>query len=70
MLLEVEISQFPTELSSRPERTRISYLAELATTTHAALRKEPHELYQHHQVRQEIRGSAAEGPAVAFLNPQ
>jgi hypothetical protein len=31
---------FAANLSSRPERTRISYLAELATTTDAALRKE------------------------------
>src|SRR6202042_186253 len=29
-----------TELSSRPERTRISYFALLATTTSAALRRE------------------------------
>jgi len=29
-----------TELSSRPERTRISYFAQLATTTCAALFKE------------------------------
>jgi len=29
-----------TELSSRPERTRISYFAPLATTTFAALRRE------------------------------
>jgi hypothetical protein len=29
-----------TNLSSRPERTRISYFAELTTTTYAALRKE------------------------------
>jgi hypothetical protein len=29
-----------TELSSRPERTRISYFALLATTTYAALRRE------------------------------
>ena len=31
---------FLTELSSRPERTRISYFALLATTTYAALLRE------------------------------
>jgi hypothetical protein len=34
------ISRLPTELSSRPKRTRISYRAELETTTDVALRKE------------------------------
>jgi hypothetical protein len=34
-------------LSSRPERTQISYLATLATTTYAAFfQGKPHEVYQ------------------------
>jgi hypothetical protein len=37
-LLSLEAAPFP--LSSRPKRTRISYFAQLATTTCAALRKE------------------------------
>jgi hypothetical protein len=34
------VASFLTNLSSRPERTRISYFAALTTTTYAALRKE------------------------------
>ena len=37
--LQREILTPATELSSRPERTRISYFALLATTTRAALRR-------------------------------
>jgi hypothetical protein len=37
---EVNISAVQTKLSSRPERSRSSYLAELVRTTDAALRKE------------------------------
>ncbi len=59
-------------MSSRPERTRISYFA----TIHnghvcGSLQRETHELYRSNQSRQEIRGSAVEGPAVlqTALNP-
>ncbi len=53
-------------LSSRPERTRISYFALLATTTCAALRREPHADHQSHGSTQEIRGSELDGPAVSL----
>ena len=53
-----------TELSSRPERTRISYFALLATNAFAALLREQHAIDQRHHTRQEIRGSVVEGPAV------
>jgi hypothetical protein len=54
-------------LSSRPERTQISYLVAIPTATYAAfpLRK-AHEACQRHQVPQEIWGSVAEGPAVSL----
>jgi hypothetical protein len=38
----------PSPLSSRPKRTRISYFALPATTTCAALRREPHADHQSH----------------------
>jgi hypothetical protein len=54
-----------TELSSRPERTRISCHAALDETTSAPFRKEgAHGVRQRHRVPQEIRGSVVEGPAV------
>jgi hypothetical protein len=55
-------------LSSRPERTRISYFALLATTTYAVFPQEKlHDVDQRHEPRQEIRGSAVEGSAVFAL---
>src|SRR5271168_4572548 len=57
-----------TELSSRPERTRISYFALLATSTCAALRREPHADRQSHGSPQEIRGSVVERSAVLLGN--
>jgi hypothetical protein len=55
-----------TNLSSRPERTRISCLAALDTTRYAAFsQRKPHEIYQRHQVKQEIWGSAVERSAVS-----
>jgi hypothetical protein len=56
---------FPNELSSRPERTRISCHAALDKTACAPFCKgKAHEVQQRHQVPQETRGSAVEGPAV------
>jgi tetratricopeptide (TPR) repeat protein len=50
------------------ERTQISYLADLPTTTYAAFsQRKPHEIYRRHQVQQEIWGSGVEGPAVSSL---
>ena len=47
-----------TELSSRPERTRISYFTLLATTTYAALRRESRmQLNNATQLDRKIRGS-------------
>jgi len=66
-LFRVFFAETPTESSSRPERTRISCYAAL-TNVHVCgfpLRK-PHEVRQRQQVRQEIRGSAVEGPAVSL----
>jgi hypothetical protein len=57
----------PTELSSRPERTQISYLATLPTATYVAfLQRKPQEVDQRHQASLEIWGSEVEGPAVSF----
>ena len=54
-----------TDLSSRPERTRISCHATPDTSACAVFRKrKPHAPYQRHQDQQEIRGSGVEGPAV------
>ena len=53
------------KLSSQPERTRISYFR---TASHdhvcGSPQREPHAIHQRHGSRQEIRGSAVEGPAV------
>ena len=58
-----------TELSSRPERTRISCHAAPDRAARAPFSKgKAHEVHQRHQVRQEIRGSAVERSAV-FRNP-
>jgi hypothetical protein len=55
-----------TELSSRPERTRISCHAALDKAACAPFCKgKAHEVHQRHQVPQEIRGSVVEGPAVS-----
>ena len=53
------------ELSSRPERTRISCHA-APTDNHECgfPQRKPHEVHQRHQSQQEIRGSGVEGPAV------
>jgi hypothetical protein len=56
---------FQDELSSRPERTRMSCHAALDKTACAPFCKgKAHEVHQRHQVPQEIRGSVAEGSAV------
>jgi hypothetical protein len=53
------------ELSSRPERTRISWHAALDTTACAPFFKERRMIVcQRHQLPQEIRGSAVERSAV------
>ncbi len=58
-------SRVPKNLSSRPERTRISCHAAQDTAACAPFRqRKAHEVRQSHQVQQEIRGSAVEGPAV------
>jgi hypothetical protein len=57
----------PTELSSRPERTRISYIAAPRKATYAAFRKESRMKFANAiKTGQEIRGSAVEGPAVSL----
>jgi hypothetical protein len=57
------------ELSSRPERTRISYHA---APSHedgcGSPQREPHALSQRDKTQQEIRGSEVEGPAVPEQN--
>jgi hypothetical protein len=59
--------RFQDELSSRPERTRISCHAALDKSACAPFYKgKAHEVRQRHQVPQEIRGSVVEGPAVAL----
>src|SRR5450631_4087787 len=55
-----------TELSSRPERTRISCHAALDKTACAPFLRKAHDVCQRHQHPQEIRGSAAERSAVFF----
>jgi hypothetical protein len=56
---------FPNELSSRPERTRISCRAAMDMDVCAPFCKgKAHEVHQRHQVPQEIRGSVVEGSAV------
>jgi hypothetical protein len=53
------------KLSSRPERTRISYFTAFSNGHVCdSPQREAHELHQRHQSLQEIRGSAVEGPAV------
>jgi hypothetical protein len=63
---------FQDELSSRPERTRISCHAALDETACAPFCKgKAHEVHQRHKVPQAIRGSVVEGSAVrpsAFPN--
>jgi hypothetical protein len=55
------------EVSSRPERTRISCYAAMDKASCAPFCKgKAHEVHQRHQVPQEIRGSLVEGPAVSF----
>jgi hypothetical protein len=55
----------PSNLSSRPERTRISCYAALTNARVCGFQYEkPHEVRQRHQARQEIWGSEVEGPAV------
>ena len=57
--------RFQDELSSRPERTRISCHAALDKAAYAPFCKgKAHEVHQRHQVPQEIRGSEVEGSAV------
>ena len=58
---------FLTEVSSRPERTRISCHAALDKFACAPFRKEGHEVRQRYQGQQEIRGSEVEGPAVPSI---
>src|SRR6202050_820154 len=59
---------FQDELSSRPERTRISCHAALDKAACAPFcNGKAHEVHQRHQVPQEIRGSVVEGPAVFLL---
>ena len=56
---------FQDELSSRPERTRISCHAGLDRSARAPFCKgKAHEVHQRHRVQQEIRGSVVEGSAV------
>ena len=55
----------PTDVSSRPKRTRISCHDALDKSACAPFCKgKAHEVHQRHQVPQEIRGSVVEGPAV------
>src|ERR1700728_2584966 len=55
----------PSPLSSRPERTRISCHAAVDMAACAPFCKgKAHEMHQRHQLPQEIRGSAVEGPAI------
>jgi hypothetical protein len=64
--------RFQDELSSPPERTRISCHTALDRAAGAPFSKgKAHEVHQRHQVLQEIRGSAVERSAVrlsAFPN--
>jgi hypothetical protein len=61
--------RFQDELSSRPERTRISCHAALDKAACAPFCKgKAHEVHQRHQVPQEIRGSVVEGSAVRPSN--
>src|SRR6202041_418723 len=56
----------PNEVSSRPERTRISCHAALDRAACAPFCKgKAHEVHQRHRVPREIRGSVVEGPAVS-----
>ena len=57
----------PSNLSSRPERTRISCYAALPSSHVCGFQQgKPHEVRQRHQPQQEIRGSVAEGSAVSL----
>jgi hypothetical protein len=47
------------------ERTRISYFALLQRLRMQLSSRKPHDVDQRHGFQQEIRGSVAEGPAVA-----
>jgi HEAT repeat protein len=59
------------ELSSRPERTQISYLATFPTATYVPfLQRKPQEAGQSHQASLEIWGSEAEGLAVPAPDPR
>ena len=61
---------FQDELSSRPERTRISCHAALDRSACAPFCKgKAHEVHQRHRVQQEIRGSVVEGSAVQRTSP-
>ena len=56
----------PSNLSSRPERSRISCHAALTNARVCGFQYgKPHEVRQRHQARQEIRGSVVERPAVS-----
>jgi hypothetical protein len=69
-LLLLLLSSVPKEVSSRPERTRISCHAAMDMPACAPFCKgEAHEINQRHQVPQEIRGSAVEGSAVPQTSP-
>jgi hypothetical protein len=62
-------SKSKDEVSSRPERTRISCHAALDKAACAPFCKgKAHEVRQRHQVPQEIRGSEVEGPAVPCIH--
>ncbi len=64
-LQEVETEAPDTKLSSRPERTRISCPATIGEASECAFpQRKAHEERRSHEVQQEIRGSAVEGPAV------
>ncbi len=58
------------ELSSRPERTRISCYAALTNARVCGFQQgKPHEVRQRHPPQQEIRGSVVEGSAVSLRFP-
>jgi hypothetical protein len=57
-----------TELSSRPERTRISYIAAPPKATYAAFRKESRMKFANaNKLNRKSGGSVVQGPAVGDL---
>ena len=69
--VEKLVSTMQINLSSRPERTRISDRAAPQTATNAAFSQgKPQEAGQSQQSQQEIRGSVVEGSAVSLNQPQ